>query len=293
MHLPPFLPLFLFSLPTLARDPLGDTISGILKSLLDQHDHTWLPARVLHPNLTYTENNIVYPIGTTPLWKNAVQRPVINWYNGWWNGHFDHDSMQAVAILVIEENSVPALLVMRMRMDWESGAVTELELQIVRDDVEGADHYVAVAKEDGPNAMGPEWEEDLSGGEARLTAAKVYELGKGYYEGKSVTGFWEGCYRIDNGRPKTSCADAPAVVQASKVHGRGRRFLVAAANVQRKNVFSVAIVDIDGSSWLVAESLRFNGLELIDRMETSWTEVPYRSAPPFEQAAVKWSTHWP
>lgn len=74
-----------------------------------------------------------------------------------------------------------------------------------------------------PNAMGPEWEEDLSGGEVKLTGAKVYELGKGYYEGRNVTGFWEGCYRIDNGRPRTSCEEAPEMVKASKVNGRGRR----------------------------------------------------------------------
>ena len=43
----------------------------------------------------------------------------------------------------------------------------------------------------------------------------------------------------------------------------------------------------------MAEALRFNRLDMIDRVETSWAEVPYGSAPPFEQVDAKWSTHWP
>ena len=123
--------------------------------------------------------------------------------------------------------------------------------------------------------------------EKRLSRERMLGLAGGYYSGGEVDAkvFYGECYRIDNGRPSADCARMPVQVRASRSRGRGRRYVVTGTVVMnRQVVFSLATVDVDGKSWLVTESLRLNRLEKIDRIETTWTEVPYGSETPFEQA---------
>ncbi|KAK0648012.1 hypothetical protein B0T16DRAFT_407581 [Cercophora newfieldiana] len=278
------------ALPTLARHPLGDTLGGFFKAIYSNEGVDYFPPGVIHPNLTYTENNVVYPIGTTPLWKHAVERPVENEFNGWWNGYFDHLNQQGVSIGTLFLEGVPVIYAARIRM--RGNVLIEAEVQLVKDDVEGAQGYRAVANDSWSNAMGPDFEEDVSDPtalhpmEKRLSWDKMMDLMGRYYAGGEVdtTGFYKDCYRVNNGRPSLSCATMPGVVAASRARGRGRRYAVSGfVEMDRQAVFSFATVDVDGRSWLVAESLRFNKLEKIDRIEASWTEVPYGSEAPFVQ----------
>jgi hypothetical protein len=290
MFLLPLL-LALWAPPSLARDPLGDTMGTFLSALYANDPAEFLPRRFT-PNMTYTENNIVVPIGSTRLWKLAAARgPTENNPFGGYNGHVDFATNQIVAVGTLLEEGVPVIYIVRLRVN-DDVDVTEIESMVVRDDIEGARGYRAVADISGTGRMGPEWEDDVSGGVWRLKRGRLEELTEAYYSGVGaldVAAFDKGCYRVDNGRVSTLCGTVSSLEEASRASGRGRRYVIAGVDVARQSVFSFATVDLDGRSWLVAESLRFNGREKIDRVETTWTEVPYGSSAPFDPAPLLWS----
>ncbi|KAK1831548.1 hypothetical protein QBC39DRAFT_93109 [Podospora conica] len=291
--------LLLGALPlALARDPLNQILSSLLFTLYS-HDPTTLTVR-LSPFLISTENNIPTPLGTSSLWQHAIEPPptdLLPW--GPQHRHVDFATMQAVAVTTILENDVPAILVVRVRITKQN-ELNEVETMVVRDDVEGARGYRAVA-DDSKAEMGPESEEDVSGGVWRIEEARVGELVGAYFQardkGESVEGmFAEGCYRVDNGRVSEACelegggVYVPWAGQSTRF--RGRRLVVHGTDVARQGAFSFATVDVEGEgavprSWLVAESVRLDGKEKIDRVELIWTEVAYGSDVEFKQAE-KW-----
>lgn len=289
------LPLLLATLPLpcLARDPLNQLLSSLLSTLFS-HDPTTLTIR-LSPTLLSTENNLPTPLGTSPLWQFAVETPptaLLPW--GPQHRHVDFSTGQAVAVTtVLLEGGREAILVMRVRVSVQ-GEVREVETMVVGDDEVGAKGYRAVA-EDERMEMGPEWEEDGSGGVWRLEETRVAELVGGWFgardKGEEVGGLVaEGCYRVDNGRVSGDCSVEGGEVgvpwKGGKTRVRGRRFVTQAVEVNRQGAISFATVDGDEEkrSWLVAESVRLNGKEKVDRVELIWTEVAYGSEAPFKQA---------
>lgn len=280
-------------LPCLARDPLNQLLTSLLTTLFS-HDPTTLTVR-LSPSLLSTENNLPTPLGTSPLWQHAVETPptaLLPW--GPQHRHVDFATGQAVAVTtVLLEGGREAILVMRVRVSG-MGEVGEVETVVVGDDEEGARGYRAV-REEGGLEMGPEWEEDGSGGVWRLEEGRVGEVVGGYFgardRGEGVGGMVaEGCYRVDNGRVSGDCSveggEAGVPWKGATTKVRGRRFVTQAVDVARQGAISFATVDVEaeGRSWLVAESVRLDGKEKVDRVELIWTEVAYGSEAPFKQA---------
>lgn len=288
------LSLLLATLPsTHARDPLNQILSSLLTTLFS-HDPTTLTIR-LSPSLLTTENNIRTPLGTSPLWQFAVETPptdLLPW--GPQHRHVDFATGQAVAVTtVLLEGGREAILVMRVRIN-RGNEVSEVETVVVGDDEVGARGYRAV-RDEGGLEMGPESEEDLSGGGGRLEEGRVGEVVGGWFErrdkGGEVAGMVaEGCYRVDNGRVSGDCSVEGGEVgvpwEGGKTKVRGRRLVVQGENAARQGAISFATVDVEAEkrSWLVAESVRLNGKEKVDRVELIWTEVAYGSEAPFKQA---------
>lgn len=201
------------------------------------------------------------------------------------HSHADYPTGQIATITTLLDDGQPVIYTVRLRLD-ERGRITEIESHIVPD-WEGAERYQAYASD-----MIDVWtEDDESGGVWRLPGERLVELAKEYYskedaEGLNASMFQGGCIRLENGRELESCVvEAPA--RRAKTVVRERWFVIQGTDTQRQSVFSFAMMDVIARNaaasvtWYVAEGLRFNGLEKIDRVETTWVEVPFYSEAPF------------
>jgi len=96
--------------------------------------------------------------------------------------------------------------------------------------------------------------------------------------------FGKKCLRLEKGREMPSCEteSVPLRRNDEKVVSE-RRFVFQGTDVQRQSVFSFAMIDDkkEKRTWYVAEGLRFNGLEKVDRIEMTFVEVPFGSGGPF------------
>ena len=83
--------------------------------------------------------------------------------------------------------------------------------------------------------------------------------------------------------PSCEIQSTPPLSRNGEKVVRERRFVFQGTDVQRQSVFSFAMVDDkkEKRTWYVAEGLRFNGLEKVDRIETTFVEVPFGSGGPF------------
>jgi len=286
-------------LPALARDPLRDITTVFLTALTTRNPSLLEP--FLAANATYSENTLSLPLFTGGLWGRASSSSSSSLGNGenenekmvYRHSHVDFSTGQIATVTTLLDGDTPIIYTVRLRFNRRN-EILEVETQVIPDP-DGVREYNSKAKDYGVDRYGVWMDDDdetlSAGGAWRMERDRLVELAGAYYShidnsnGSKEVGFGKGCLRLENGREMPSCEiqSTPPLSRNGEKVVRERRFVFQGTDVQRQSVFSFAMVDDkkEKRTWYVAEGLRFNGLEKVDRIETTFVEVPFGSGGPF------------
>ncbi len=193
------------------------------------------------PDVKFTENNVVMPVGGHGIWAN------INWISEDNLYIADEDSGHAALFAIVEEHGKPAYYGLRMAV--KNGLITEAENIVVRNQgmpMPFADPYSVVHD--------PSWEEVIPEGERR-SRERLIAIANGYFstvelnDGVLFTPFHEeDCGRLENGILTTSASTTQGCIAQLemgiyRINKRIRERRYPVVDVERGIVVSAAFFD--------------------------------------------------
>lgn len=170
------------------RTCLKGAITAYMDALL-AHDPSKLP---LAETVKFTEDQVAMKIGESPLWKGATlprdyRQDFIDVHEGVAGSH-----------IVLEENGVPVMLVLRLKLVDKK--ITEIETQVTRNQTDGAIFNIdALEKPSAGMAYVPRANERMSRA-ALIRVAEFYPRGLQAGSFSEINApFADDAYRLENG----------------------------------------------------------------------------------------------
>lgn len=173
--------------PGCDRDCLRDLVTGYLGAMLT-HNPAALP---LATNVRFTEDGVEMKLGEG-LWKSMSA------VRGYREDFLDVRQGVAVSFVVLEDNGMPALFVLRLKES--AGKITEIETQVTRTQKEGALFSIDKLDVAGPVMSTPPDKSQRMSRDDAIKAAEHYPAGLKIGSFVTVDApFAPDAYRLENG----------------------------------------------------------------------------------------------
>ena len=240
------------------RACLSGAITQYMNALLAR-DPSGLP---LAETVKFTEDYAVWKVGESPLWKGAT-RP-----RDYRQDFLDVRESVAGSHIILEENGVPVMLVLRMKL--ADRKITEIETQVTRNQTEGVIFNVdALQKASNAMAYEPAKAE-------RMTRAQLIKAADYYPKGLQAGSFAEinapfadDAYRLENGNVMAgpACTRAPdcKIMKQQRI-GPGRGYFqqrLAAVDEEKQVVwYRLSWARGEGTRLVVWEAFKVYGGEV-------------------------------